>query len=172
MADCEAPAACRCLTMSTIWASDITWAKATEIAANLAQKCGLKVALPTSQQWEFACRGRTPNDYYNGVNAIWVANNLAAIYQTQNKYYGEQNVGRPDYANSLPVGTLQPNCWNLYDMHANIREWCVDAVGDKHVTRSGRCSMSGEDAGSGVVVIANETDEMAYSGMRLCCNIE
>ena len=154
-------------------ARNITWAKATEIAANLAQKCGLKVSLPTSQQWEFACRGRTPNDYYNGVNAIWVANNLAAIFQTQAKYYGgAQDVAHPNYANSLPVGSLEPNCWNLYDMHANIREWCVEAVGDKHVTRSGRYSMSGEDAGSGVVVLSNENEEQMYSGMRLCCNIE
>ena len=152
-------------------ARNITWTKATEIAASLATQSGLPVALPTSQQWEFACRGRTSTDAYNGVTVQYTVNTIAANYQTQHAYYGAQNVGRPNYANTLPVGTLQPNCWNLYDMHANIREWCVEEVDGKHVTRSGRYTMSGEDAGSGVVVLANETEEQTYSGMRLACAI-
>lgn len=65
--------------------------------------------LPTSAQWEFACRaGTTGSTYFNGDldKIAWTGRNAE---------------------NSLhPVGLLMPNAWGLYDMLGNKMEFVLD----------------------------------------------
>ena len=74
--------------------------------------------LPTSAEWEYACRAGTPDPFYTG----------AALTQAQANYNnakdGEGNGG------TVPVGTYAPNPWGLYDMFGNVAEWCWDWFDD------------------------------------------
>ncbi len=68
--------------------------------------------LPTEAEWEFACRAGT----------------------ITSRYYGASDALLPRYAwymdngHSLtcPVASLKPNDFGLFDMHANVWQWCDD----------------------------------------------
>ena len=68
--------------------------------------------LPTEAQWEYACRAGTTATF--GYS------------------YGDSADGDymwyEDNSDSGPhaVGEKLPNPWGLYDMHGNVREWCLD----------------------------------------------
>jgi formylglycine-generating enzyme required for sulfatase activity len=66
--------------------------------------------LPTSAQWEYACRAGTTGDYAGDVEAM-------AWYDTNSD------------DTTHPVAQKQPNAWGLYDMHGNVYQWCLDWAG-------------------------------------------
>lgn len=106
----------------------------------LRTKTGLTLDLPSEAQWEFACRAGCHFEGKWGDGSSIQAKsgasdtNLAAL----GRYVG--NGGRlPDgtaYTNAAPdctqehataiAGGYHPNDWGLYDMHGNIKEWCLD----------------------------------------------
>ena len=63
--------------------------------------------LPTDAQWEYACRAGTETKYCCADSEI----GNYAWYSTSATY---------------EVGAKRPNAWGLYDMHGNVREWCLD----------------------------------------------
>jgi formylglycine-generating enzyme required for sulfatase activity len=78
-----------------------------EFPANFLERTGYR--LPTSTEWEFACRGGS----------------------IRSRCYGDDPKLLPEYAwfnsngeyRSHPVGSLLPNAYGLFDMHGNILEW-------------------------------------------------
>ncbi|MBD3346450.1 MAG: SUMF1/EgtB/PvdO family nonheme iron enzyme, partial [Chitinivibrionales bacterium] len=70
--------------------------------------------LPTSAEWEFACRANTTSQFYWGD----------ALDGTYAWY--SSNSGGSGHA----VATAQPNGFNLYDMSGNVWEWCNDVFVD------------------------------------------
>lgn len=74
------------------------------------EKTGLLLDLPTSAQWEYACRAGTDTPLYWGDGSM---SNLSKICKTGNS---------PVYE----VGTYECNKWMLYDMIGNVNEWCLD----------------------------------------------
>ena len=87
----------------------------------LRRKTGLCFDLPTEAQWEYACRAGTTTALNSGKN-------LTNINECPNM----SEVGRYGYNGSgrsggvAEVGSYLPNSWNLYDMHGNAMEWCLD----------------------------------------------
>ena len=89
----------------------------------LRDKTGLPtIDLPTEAQWEYACRAGTTTDFNNGTNlspdpyGFGDDENLEPLGWYFNNSYGAEAV----------VGQRLPNGWGLYDMHGNVREWCLD----------------------------------------------
>ncbi len=69
--------------------------------------------LPTSFEWEYACRAGSKTKFYTGNNLL----------PTQANIYidGDKQI------TALPVGTFDPNMWGLYDMLGNVSEWCSES---------------------------------------------
>ncbi|HAR67540.1 MAG TPA: hypothetical protein DCR55_15225 [Lentisphaeria bacterium] len=70
--------------------------------------------LPLEREWEYACRAGTKTTFHARSEELWRFAN-----------YLEEHA-----AETMPVGTLRPNAWGLYNMHGNVWEWCADNFAD------------------------------------------
>ena len=94
---------------------------------NFRQRTGVDFDLPTSAQWEYACRAGTTSALNSGKD-------IAASYTSDARlaavgwHKGNASEG---YASNQThvVGMKLPNAWGLYDMHGNVHEWVLDSVG-------------------------------------------
>lgn len=132
---------------------------------------GYVFAVPSEDEWEFACRAGCPRDlpmgtrgYVSstyGYNNTWIAN-----YQTCEAFYSKQKV---KYNDPMPVGRLPANAWGLYDMLGNVAELAV-RDGSSYVSRGGGCVMSGENmlASTATATSVNQSFEQ---GFRLVCRL-
>lgn len=68
-------------------------------------------SLPTSEQWEYACRAGTTTKYNCGDEITEADANFGS------------NVGT-----TTPVKSYPSNDWGLYDMHGNVWEWTSSEV--------------------------------------------
>ncbi len=100
----------------------VNWIEAVEFCHLLSEKEGATYRLPTEAEWEYACRAGTTTPY-----------NTGRTLGTDQANYNGQIGGRKDKGKrgefrdeATKVRTFSPNAWGLYDMHANVWEWCSD----------------------------------------------
>ena len=109
---------------------------ANSFVGRIQKRTGLSLDLPTEAQWEYACRAGTSGSFNNGTDC----NFLGRISSTQNDLRG-------GFSQHTTVGQYLSNTWELYDMHGEVYEWCLDWYGtiDKHAPAS---DPYGADSGS------------------------
>ena len=102
----------------------VSWSDGEKFCKTLSKRDARKYALPTEAQWEYACRAGTVTPFCFGET----------ISTGQVNYHGDYTYGKgrkgKNREKPLPVGSLPPNAWGLYDMHGNVSEWCVDRYGE------------------------------------------
>lgn len=89
----------------------------------LRKKTNMDFDLPTEAQWEYACRSNTTSAFNDGSSLrgnIYISGNLSKL-----GCYAYNSNG-----DTVKVGSYRPNVWGLYDMHGNVREWCLDYYGE------------------------------------------
>ncbi len=79
---------------------------------------GLDLALPSEAQWEYACRAGATTPFSFGTNITPEQVNYDGNYPYAN---GKKGLSRQ---RTVPVASLPPNPWGLYEMHGNVWEWC------------------------------------------------
>jgi formylglycine-generating enzyme len=84
----------------------------------------LEARLPTETQWEYACRAGTTTPFSFGKNITPEQVNYDGDYPYAG---GKEGLSG---GKTVPVKSLPPNPWGLYEMHGNVWEWCNDWFGN------------------------------------------
>ncbi|QZE12762.1 SUMF1/EgtB/PvdO family nonheme iron enzyme [Halosquirtibacter laminarini] len=131
----------------------VSWDEANAYCEALSKKNGVKVVLPTEEQWEWAARCGTDHGFWFGsINADFskyenfaddmladmavVGVNPQPMHKNHwlRKYF--DFIPRVHGINdkqmlTAPVKSYQPNAWGLYDMLGNVAEWTRSSYVDK-----------------------------------------
>jgi len=108
---------------------NVSWHEARDFCARLAKTTGKPMRLPTEAEWEYACRAGTNTPFAFGK---MISPKL--VNYDGNRPYGDAPEG--DYRQkTVDVNDFYPNGWGLYQMHGNIREWCLDEYHDSYSTK-------------------------------------
>nr|VFJ47253.1 MAG: Formylglycine-generating enzyme, required for sulfatase activity, contains SUMF1/FGE domain [Candidatus Kentron sp. DK] len=122
---------------------NVSWKDATAYAEWLSEQTGEGYRLPTEAEWEYAARAGTTTPFSTGE----------CIHTTQANYDGNY-----DYAGcgaktgvyrqkTVPVGSLPPNPWGLYEMHGNVWEWSCSRHRNPYDGAEQRCASKGGGGG-------------------------
>jgi formylglycine-generating enzyme required for sulfatase activity len=97
-----------------------------EFVAWLSHKTGKRYRMPSEAEWEYVARAGTTTPFTYGNKLDPSQTNYAANFTYNGSVRGK---GRDQ---TLPVGSLAPNAWGLYDVHGNVLEWVIDCVHDDY----------------------------------------
>ena len=100
----------------------VTWPEAVEFCKKLSElpeekAAGRVYSLPSSAEWEYACRAGTDSIFPWGNED----EKVIGEYAWCRDWYGKKAT------KTHPVGKKQPNDWGFYDMLGNVWEWTSDA---------------------------------------------
>jgi formylglycine-generating enzyme required for sulfatase activity len=130
---------------------NVTWDEAQEFC----QKTGKR--LPSEAEWEFACRAGATTQFSYG-------NTLGSDQANFNGRFPFGGApGGPNRERAVPVGSYKANSWNLYDMHGNIAEWCLDWYDPAYYGNSDKSDPLGPKEGKLKVVRGGSWSQKASS---------
>jgi|HubBroStandDraft_1064217.scaffolds.fasta_scaffold00296_32 formylglycine-generating enzyme required for sulfatase activity len=81
---------------------------------------GCRADLPTEAEWEYACRAGTTTPFSFGATITPEQVNYDGNFPYAG---GAEGLYRRE---TVPVRSLPPNPWGLYEVHGNVWEWCAD----------------------------------------------
>jgi len=162
--------------------TDVSWEEATEFCRQLSERTGVKFALPTEAQWEYACRAGTASAFAFGEI---VTSALANIDGTA-PY--PRTPASPSRGEATGAKELPPNAWGIFAMHGNAWEFARDAYadalpgreltdpapnarGEGIVLRGGGFLSGAADARSAARMKAGRTDRRRDGGLRLAAEL-
>jgi formylglycine-generating enzyme required for sulfatase activity/DNA-binding winged helix-turn-helix (wHTH) protein len=104
----------------------ISWHDAQAYVAWLRRRTGKPYRLPTEAEWEYAARAETRTRYSFGNDETVLC--AYARFADLGSRFGWHDGCRSDAVTygPLPVGSLKPNRWGIFDMHGNAWEWVED----------------------------------------------
>ncbi len=149
-------------------ASVITNVSANSFMGVLRKKTGIRFDLPTEAQWEYACRAGKSTALNNGRNLSSMVTDVSASavarYRGNSGYAGRISRDWGLAKGTAAVGSYAPNDWGLYDMHGNVREWCLDAFSMLTVSTSVEDPVTLTNSGwSGFVVRGGGWSDYAHA---------
>lgn len=105
------------------WPSTGHDVKADSILGKWRTKTGIDFDLPTSAQWEYACRASSGTAFCCGVD---IPSNDPVTFGQLNDYAWYGGSGGNSKGGLQLLGQKLPNDWGLYDVHGNVYEACLD----------------------------------------------
>lgn len=116
----------------------VDWNDATQFCAELTEHKreegrlpeGYEYRLPTEAEWEYACRAGTKTAFHYGAALVSGMANFEGRGEYVSSIGSFENTEGIYIGLPAPVGSYEPNAWGLYDMHGNVKEWCLDKFGD------------------------------------------
>ena len=105
------------------WPSTGHAVKSDSILGKWRAKTGIDFDLPTSAQWEYACRAGSGTAFCCGID---LPSNDPVVYSGLNVYAWYGGTGGNSGGKIQLIGRKTPNDWGLYDMHGNMYEACLD----------------------------------------------
>lgn len=97
---------------------------------------GYTASLPTSTQWEYACRAGCASALNNGTEICFKFGRCWNLEEVAWNPLDKVECAQP-------VGKKKPNAWGIYDMHGNVLEWCREKY--IHVSKKNVISERGEE---------------------------
>jgi formylglycine-generating enzyme required for sulfatase activity len=154
----------------------VSWNEAQEFIKKLNEKekgSGYEYRLPTSAEWEYACRGGATSEEECSYH-FYFAKPTNDLSSTQANFNGNSPFGKgekgPHLGRTTKVGSYAPNKLGLYDMHGNVWQWCEDLYDSEdsaRVIRGGGGDNDGFGCHARYVGWRDPTVQRRYLGFRL-----
>jgi formylglycine-generating enzyme required for sulfatase activity len=133
---------------------------------------GWSYRLPTSAEWEYACRNAATTQEECSFDFYFdrPSNDLSS---KQANFRGKHPAGKaekgPDLERPTKVGSYAPNQLGLHDMHGNVQQWCDDVhrEGPERVIRGGCWDFLGKACCAGLSFVDVPSARRDIVGFRV-----